>query len=210
MKIRAALALAVVAVLWTSLPASAKGPSQGIITGPGLVDPIVLREPGSRGIGPDLSKVAMESGFFEGAWGGDPDHGTGRPVGDLGPRYTITYDMAISDRRSDTIVQYVYPYAEPKPVTHMPAKQPFWGTQETVGGWYVARVGFRETLIGLGLPAAAPSPSASPAGIGMASATVPSQGDPIPSRLWIGAAVLALMLAAVLIRRHGVRPPVHG
>jgi hypothetical protein len=203
----AAFAICVIAVLWTAVPAMAKGPSQGVITGPGLVGPISLRESGAATIGPDLATVVKESGFFVGVWGGDPDHLTHRPAGDLGPRYAITYDMPMSDRRSDTIIQYVYPYAEPKPITYMPAKQVFWSDSETVGTWYVARVGLRETLIGLGLPASAPSPPV--AGIDAPTATVSPQTGSIPTRLLAGAVVFAVALAAISIRRHRVRRPVH-
>jgi hypothetical protein len=198
-QVPAAFAISVIAVLWTSVPAMAKGPSQGVITGPGLVSPISLRESGdAKSIGPDLASVAEESGFFLGVWGGDPDHLRHRPAGDLGPRYTITYSMPLSERRSDTIVQYVFPYAEPKPITYMPAKQVFWGDNETVGTWYVARIGFRETLIGLGLPASAPSQPA--AGISPPTvATVQAGFDPTP--ILIGTAILALVLAAILMRR---------
>lgn len=191
--------MSAIAVLSATVPAMAKGPSQGVITGPGLAGPISLREPGAHTIGPDLESVAMESGFFEGVWGGDPDHLTHRPGGDLGPRYTITYDMALSDRRSDTIVQYVYPYAVPRPVTHMPARQGFWGSNETVGGWYVARIGFRDTLIGLGLPASAPSPPA--AGIGTAAPAIPpTEFGPIP--LVVVVMMLALVFGAIMVRAH--------
>jgi hypothetical protein len=195
-----AFAICVIEVMWTSDPAMAKGPSQAVITGPGLADPILLREPDAETIGADLATVLKESGFFVGVWGGDPDRLTHRLAGDLGPRYTITYDMPMSDRRSDTIIQYVYPYAEPKPITYMPAKQAFWGSEETVGTWYVARVGLRETLIGLGLPASAPSPPV--AGIDAPTAAVPEQTGSIRTRLLAGAVVFALALATVSIRRH--------
>ena len=121
------------ALLWTSVPAMAKGPSQGVITGPGLVDPIVLREPGSATIGADLADVVEGSGFFVGMWGDGRDSLAHRPTGELGPRYTITYDMTLSDRRPHTITQYLYPYADPLPLTHMLAGQPYWRGSETVG-----------------------------------------------------------------------------
>jgi hypothetical protein len=203
----AAFAICVIPVLWTATPAIAKGPSQGVITGPGLAEPILLRERGAGSIGPDLAAVAMESGFFEGVWGGDPDRLRHRPAGELGPRYTITYDVPRSERRSDTIVQYVYPYAEPRPVTHMPAEQPFWGTEETVGAWYVARVGFRATLIGLGLPASAPVPPVT--GIDQPPAAAPQRVGSVSTWLPAGAVALAVALAAATIRRHRVGRPVN-
>jgi hypothetical protein len=204
--VRASFAVSIVAVLLMSLPAMAKGPSQGVITGPGLVDPITLKEPGARTIGPDLASVADESGFFQGVWGGDPDRLTHRPAGDLGPRYTITYGMTMSRRLSGTITQFVFPYAEPLPITYMPAKQRYWGSNETVGGWFVVRVAFKRTLIGLGLPTSSPSPST--VGIDAATATVPPRTG-IPPWLSIALAVPALALAFFLIHRRPWRTGDH-
>jgi hypothetical protein len=202
-RVVASVTVSVVAVLLMSPPAMAKGPSQGVITGPGLVEPIELREPGAKTIGVDLASVAMESGFFEGVWGGDPDRLTRPPAGDLGPRYTITYSMTVSRRLSGTITQFVYPYAEPLSVTHIPAKQRFWGSNETVGGWFVAGIRFRRTLISLGLPAARPSPTV---GIDAAATAVGSQADSISSWLLVAMAIPALALMVILLRRRLRRP----
>lgn len=197
-------AICVVAVLWTSLPAIAKGgPSQGVITGPGLAHPIRLREPGAKTIGLDLAKVVMQSGFSVGMWGRDPDRLAHRPAGDLGPRYTITYNMTLSDRLTGTIVQYVFPYAEPLPITYMPAKQKYWGGQETVGAWYAARIGLRQTLIGLGLPTSGSSQPA--AGNDAGTSAVSSPARSIGTPFLAATAVLALALAALLMRRHRLR-----
>ena len=62
----------------------------------------------------------------------------------LGPRYVLTYSMPTSFgpneevRTRDLIVQYVYPYAEPSPVTFMPSHQDSPGGISSVGGWFVA------------------------------------------------------------------------
>jgi hypothetical protein len=193
------VAIGVVGILWTSPPAVAKGPSQGIITGPGLSEPITLREPGAATIGPDLAGVVEQSGFFVGLGGGDRDRLARRPAGDLGPRYTITYSMTLSDRDSGTIVQYVYPYAEPLPITYMPAKQTYWGTK-TVGAWYAARVGFRQTLIDVGLPASAsPQPAA---GSDAGPSAVSRPAGSILTGLVVATVFLALALVAILMRRN--------
>lgn len=80
--VRATFVVAVcgMAILWTALPAMAKGPSQGVIT------------------------VVIQSGFFEEMWGGEHLL-TQPPREDLGPRYTITYTMGQGDGRSDTVVR---------------------------------------------------------------------------------------------------------
>jgi hypothetical protein len=147
----------------------------------------------------------MESGFFEGVWGGDPDRLRHPPAGDLGPRYTITYDMTFSRRLSGTITQFVFPYAEPLPITHIPAKQRFWGSSETVGGWFVAGLRFKRTLIGLGLPAARPSPTV---GIDAAATAVSPHGGSISPWLVVAMAVLVLAFGAILLRRRLRRPGV--
>lgn len=203
--VRATFVVAVcgMAILWTALPAMAKGPSQGVITGPGLPTPIRLSEPGAR-IDPDLAHVVIQSGFFEEMWGGEHLL-TQPPREDLGPRYTITYTMGQGDGRSDTVVQYVFPYAEPLPVTQIPAEQRYWGSNETVGGWYVAHHRFRDTLIELGLPASA----ASLGSAGRDTATV-AVTRPIASMPWgslAAAVVLVAALAAILYARSSRREP---
>ena len=68
----AILALGLLAGLVGSAePAGAKGPSAGVIEGPGLAAPVELRVPGTGTIGPLLSTMVMESGFFPAAFGGD-------------------------------------------------------------------------------------------------------------------------------------------
>ena len=209
--------MAFVAAIFAAPSAFAKGPSQGVITGPGLGHPITLREPGAATIGPDLANVVEQSGFFVGMWQGSGTRGrlTHRPAGALGPRYTITYTMTLStmtlsNRRSSDIVQYVFPYAEPRPITYMPPNQKYWGSSETVGAWYASHIGFRETLIGLGLPATAPSGIQTPGAggdAGTGSVTAPKGSLAIP--LWIAAALAALTLAAILTRRRRARHSVH-
>jgi hypothetical protein len=197
--VRATFVFAVccMAVLSTTLPAMAKGPSQGVITGPRLPAPIRLSEPDTR-ISHDLAHVVIQSGFFEGMWGGEHLL-TQRTREDLGPRYTITYTMSQGDGRSDSIVQYVFPYAEPLPITQIPAEQQYWDSNETVGGWYVARHRFRDTLIRLGLPASA----AWLGSAGKEAARVAfARHDPsMPSGSLAAAIVLMGGLAAILYAR---------
>jgi hypothetical protein len=191
--------VAVVVALLMSLPAMGKGgPSQGVITGPGLVEPITLREPGSKTIGADLANVVQRSGFFHGVFDADPER-MHRPEGDLGPRYTITYSMSLSDRRPGTIVQYAFPFADPVPITYIAPGQPYWANNETVGGWFVAHPGFRHTLISLGVPV--PRTPGSTTAVDANTDAVP-RGGAVSPWLALAAAVLAIALAAVLLGRR--------
>ncbi len=205
--------VAFVATIFAAPAAFAKGPSQGVITGPGLAHPITLREPGATTIGPDLANVVEQSGFFVGMFQGSGTRGRlrHRPTGALGPRYTITYTMTLPNGRFPAdIVQYVFPYAEPRPVTHMPPNQKYWGSNVTVGAWYAAHIGLKETLIGLGLPATALSGIPTPAAGGAPGTLLsPRPEGSLAIPLSIAAALAALTLAAILTRRRRTRHSVH-
>jgi hypothetical protein len=142
------------------LPAAAlgKGASQAEIIGPGLADPIVLAGEGQAG-GERLVRIAEAAGFFAATFGQSPDPMLDtRPTGSLGPRYRITYLMPGPNNELDVIKQDLYPYAEPTPVSYTPPKQPFFGTEETRGGWYVASTSFLEdALVQAGLPKKTPT-----------------------------------------------------
>jgi hypothetical protein len=196
------LMMALIAASILAPPASAKGPTQAILTGPGIADPILLKEPDSPTIGPVLSDVVMDSGFFYEAWAneGPRGHLMHRPTGDLGPRYTITYTMSLDDSRSNDIVQYVYPYARPRPVTSMPPGQAFWGTSETTGGWYSAPLTLRRTLITAGLPPTAPVEAST--SHGTEASTGMTNGSPA-LLVWILAALAAIVLVTFVQRRRG-------
>jgi hypothetical protein len=199
-QITVVLALCVASTLCFALPAIGKGPSQGIVTGPGLAGPIRLRDPSARTIGVDLARVVEQSGFFAGLAGGDRDRRAQPPFGYLGPRYTITYMMGLSNRDPDTIVQYVYPFAEPVPITHMPENQKYWGSNETVGAWYAARIGLTKTLIGLGVPAWGASLRS--AGGDAATAVVAPHDGSIPTGFLAASVVIMFAFGAILRRRH--------
>ena len=195
-----------------ALPAWAKGATQAVITGPGLSQPITLAPSMSSGqstYDPQLEKLAESSGFYLGVWGGRV-RGAGRvladpPAGNLGPRYTITYTMMPVHAKTDEIVQYVYPYAEPRPVTFMPPGQTYWGKNSTVGAWYqAAHVDLKQMLVSLGLPAAAPTTA--PVRAGGASGSGSGGSSPVILALVVVAVLLAL--AAVVTWRRREHPSV--
>jgi hypothetical protein len=154
-RVTCVLAVGLGAVLLTPAAASAKGPSQAFLDGPGISSPIPVRDPNDATIGPDLAALVEQSGLFAqlscSQCDGRMNH---RPTGELGPRYRATYTVGATAgvaSPSNQIIQYLFPYALPDPVTYMPAGQRFL-TQKTVGGWFVASPRLRHLLNDLGVP----------------------------------------------------------
>ena len=99
------------------------------------------------------------------------------------------------DNQRSELVQDIYPYAEPTPVTYMAPGQRFWTTERTHGGWYVTSFEpLKEQLVAAGLPATAP-----------AVGSDGGSGDEFP---WIIVGVLAALGVIALValtatgRRH--------
>jgi hypothetical protein len=179
--------LGALAAVVVAAPAAAKGPSSASLTGAGLGRALPVRGLGESGPGTPLGALVQFGGFFPQVFGGvpDPTRET-RPSGDLGPRYRVVYRVPGPDGES-TIVQDVYPYAKPNPVTHMRADQPFWGDMHTHGGWFVAGPRLKATLVEVGVPKSAPGSGAS-----------------FPWA-WTGAgAAGVVLLLALALRRRGI------
>ena len=135
--------------------ALAKGASEATITGPGLGDGIRLVGEGQVG-GAQLMQLAEGAGFFPAVFLRSPNPMlSARPQGNLGPRYTITYVMP-GPSGVDELRQDLYPYARPSPVTYAEPGQRFFGTEKTVGGWYVATSELKDDLVAAGLPKTSP------------------------------------------------------
>jgi hypothetical protein len=135
-----------VLLLGSATAASAKiGFDQITVTGPGLdLDGSVHLRP-DRDHFLDMMLVVEHSGFYRQlACRRCASRMTVPWPEDLGPRYVLMYSMPSSFgpneevRTRDLIVQYVYPYAEPSPVTFMPSHQDSPGGVSSVGGWFVA------------------------------------------------------------------------
>lgn len=178
-----------VAALAVTAPALAKGPSTASLTGPGLDRALPVKGQGEAGPGTPLGSLVQYGGFFPQAFGQEPNPLTRtRPAGDLGPRYRVTYRVPGPDRTS-TLVQDVYPYAKPRPVTYMRAGQQFWGSERTQGGWYVTEGGVKEALVKAGLPTAPP----------------PEPGSGSLPWAWTGAGIVAFVLLLLLaLGRRGI------
>jgi hypothetical protein len=138
-----------IAAVALALPAAAlaKGPSEVVATGPGLDKGVTLT--GLR----DGSDIVNATGFFPAVFGPSSDPMLAAPPkGELGPKYTLTYSLPGPGGDTATIVQAVYPYAQPRPVTYMRPGQRFYDGQRTRGGWYVGTAELRRFF-----PAAQPA-----------------------------------------------------
>lgn len=155
---RAWTALAIAALAVLAPPAAlAKGASEATITGPGLDRPITMAGEGQAG-GEALMEIAGQAGFFPAVFAQTPDPMLDRrPTGELGPRYRITYVMPGPNNESDELLQDVYPYAKPAPVSYTKPGQRFWTTERTRGGWFVASSSLRDKLVAAGLPSTPPA-----------------------------------------------------
>ena len=142
---------------FTATSALAKGASEATITGPGLGDGITLAGEGQLG-GERLMQLAEAAGFFPALFSTTPNPmRTARPAGELGPRYAIAYQLPGPDGQLAELRQDLYPYAKPDPVTYVKSGEPYWATEETVGGWYIASSTLKEQLVALGLPRLPPT-----------------------------------------------------
>ena len=181
------------AALAAAAPASAKGPTAASVTGPGLDHPLTVKGEGEWGVGTPLGFLVQFGGFFSQVFGQSPDATTAartRPAGDLGPRYRVLYRMP-GPNGTSTIVQDVYPYAKPRPVTYMRTGQRFWAGVRTKGGWYVSRGGLKAALVKAGLPTSPPAVSG---------------GGSFPwAWTGVGAFASVLLLGLALGRRHLMR-----
>jgi hypothetical protein len=176
--------------------ALAKGASEAEITGPGLDEPISLTGEGQPG-GEQLMELAQAAGFFPAVFTQSPDPMLDeRPAGALGPKYTITYVMPGPNNELDQLVQNVYPYAEPNPVSYTEPGQRFWSTEQTRGGWFLATPFVKDEFIALGLPET--PPAVGPEGTEFPWALV--------GVLALAGAALGLAALAVLVIRRRPRP----
>jgi hypothetical protein len=164
--IRLSLAAAALAALLVPAVAAAKEPSQASISGPGFSKTLKMKDL-DHFSGSKLAQLTEESGFFPSAVGQSPNPMlAGRPGGKLGPRYTIVWTVPGPPGVTvHKVRQQLYPYARGGAVTYTKPGQPIFD-MTTVGGWYRNPL-LKGTLVGLGLPARAPSASAGGTNFGL-------------------------------------------
>jgi hypothetical protein len=183
--------LLILAITALALPATAlgKGPSGASIDGPGDGGGITFT--GGRNSG--LFNLTEQTGLFPAVFAREPDPMLdGRPHGDLGPKYTITWTVPGPNNETWKIQQDVYPYATPAPVTYMkPGQTVFQIPGGTRGGWFQADSRLKETLVSAGLPATPIADS--------------SDTTSLSTNLFSALAVALFLIAAtaVVLRRRG-------
>src|SRR5215218_1778217 len=187
------LVLAALAALALPTVAPAKGPDEAKITGPGLAKAIVISGPEEDGS--PMMAFAEAAGFFPAAFGQQPDPMLpSRPEGDLGPKYTIGYNVPGGEGTNFSISQDLYPYATPYAVTYTKPGQEIFD-MTTRGGWWTD-ASLKDQLVALGLPqTAAAAETASSSSAGFFST----------GRLGVLIVVLLLVVGGTLVMRRRFR-----
>jgi len=177
--------------------ASAKGPDQAMVSGPGIDHPIAVRARGAPTIGPDLSALVESSGIMNQLWCGTCGHLTSKsPTTNLGPMYLVRYRVpSLIGGPTRWVEQRVYPFAEPRPVTFVQPGQRFWH-QRTAGGWFQGASRLKNILVGVGVPTTLPS---SPPAVDDASGTTGVSIALIGKGVAI---VIAIILGLVVLGRR--------
>jgi hypothetical protein len=206
------------AAMTLAMPALAKGPSQARITGPGLVQAIVVSGDGEPGRHGRLATLAGQTSLFTvlfGAVSGVPRPArlrTPPPQATLGPRYTILYTVpGVTPRPGEEfgrIRQYLYPHANGGPVIYTPPGQDGFGQALQSTGWLHGSPQLTRILAQLGVPPRSGIPAAQQAHLrpGTPSAIAHQAGSRTPG--WLiasAAAIAAAALAGTALRlRHRV------
>lgn len=187
------LVLAALTALVIPATATAKGPDKATITGPGLDKAIVITGPEEEGS--ELMTFAEQTGFFPAVFLQTPDPMLPeRPKGNLGPRYTIEYNVPGPNNDSFTIKQDLYPYAQPYAVTYMkPGQDIFEQPGGTNGGWF-QDAALKDALVARGLPDTA-----------TAAEAASSAGFFSTGRLGVLLVVLLLVGSAAVVMRRRYR-----
>ena len=108
----------------------------------------------------------------------------------MGPRYVVTYSVNDTTPPRE-VVQSVYPFAQPHPVTYIAPDQSVFPGQRTVGGWFVAKRRFRDLLIGAGVPEPAARAQSGPT----TAASPPGEGTWLVALVAVGCLIAFLFLA---------------
>jgi hypothetical protein len=181
-------AVATLALIFAAA-ATAKGPSEAKIEGPGI-SKIELKGDGETPTSA-LGEFAQSTGFFATMFGQSPDPRLHAKPSHLGPKFTVTYTVPGPENTRDTIHQDLYPYAGGGPVTYMKPGQLFFGREHAVGGWYQSTSSLKTLLVAHGLPA-------------RATAIKPASGFPATAVAIAGGVVGGLALLGAVFGRSTI------
>ena len=132
--------------------AGAKGPESASLSGPGLERSMAVAGQGEMGQGTPLGALVDAGGFFAQMYGQTPDPTLRvRPRGALGAHYRVTYVVPGPNGIRSRVVQDVYPFAKPVPLTYMRPGQRYWGNRTARGGWFRSSAALRLALVHAGL-----------------------------------------------------------
>lgn len=144
-----------------AVPALAKGPESGTLSGPGIAEPIELfdQRPAQE-IQPPPSRLLDLTHL----WRGAPPPTS--PPANLGEAYTITWvnmgpPSATAEER--TIVQHIYLDAEGGPLIHTPDQPGLEGWGDGVTGWFEATALLKDTIKEIAAMAKGSEETATPA-----------------------------------------------
>ncbi len=193
------LALCLIAIAapgWAKVEAT---PQDATMIGPGIDEPIDLDGNAARSL---LEKTNGYEALYGAYISSDP-----APAGELGPRYTISYQVGVLDHaapnktETTTFTQYMYPFAEGGPMLFVPEGQklPIDGAPEMTSGWASISDFAMEHLRFYGLPKRADVFPAASTATGAAT-----QASTIPY-MWI--LLGALVLGAGLLSHRRLWTP---
>lgn len=212
-RITCVVVLVVLALVGTVPSSQAKGPTDVVVSGPGIDDVhLTFTEPVNDVDSGTLSDAAQVFDMWSPAQlGPAPDLSADQ----LGPKYVLTWsggEYGGADG-ADTVVQHAYPFAEGGGWVRFLPGQELWG--EPVAAGWVQAPRLQAELVELGASAespqpvlAQPDPSVSAPDL-PAPAPAPADGDAWSTYVVVPAGVLLAMAVAagvLLARRRGVSP----
>jgi hypothetical protein len=172
-------------------PAVAKGlMGSATVNGKGLKKAITFK--GDSHDGDGFFEFLGQTGLIGAIDGSNPSNWKKQPpTDDLGPRYTITWDLDQFEGPSVHVVQYLYPYAEDGPLVYTPKSVRIMQS-EVPTGWFEAPSVLRSHLESRGLPDTNPNPAPAAAATDTDDAASESAGA-LPYVLLVGIAVLIVI-----------------
>src|SRR5262245_56830894 len=140
MKRRMLLVIGIAAgVLAIPAAALAKGPTVGVISGPGIKGgSVTVRGMGEPGSGAQLGDLAEQSGLFWAMFGAASDGHIlpVKPTVALGAHYVLVYTIPDGEPKPASVTMDLYPYAPGGPVSYTrPGPPVFSGQSPLQGQW---------------------------------------------------------------------------